>query len=315
MLLLYLSAGASISQNTKIQRFEVHPNGTLTIRNVLPLDQGQYLCSVQNQYGKDKLVVTLAVLAEHPRVFQPRYQEITKNLGDTIDLECSSKGNPHPRTTWLLPNRAIVHTAAPSFGTHEQVSVLANGTLRIKSATYTNRGVYKCIASNAAGADTISVRLTVAALPPVIQQLKNENITFPEGSTVYLNCSAKGAPFPTIRWSMPNGVQLRPSEFVIGLNHFVFNNGTLYIRGLGLANAGKYECTATNTVGISSRAVILSVKKSIASARARITSSSPQKTDVTYGGKLQLNCIASGDPEPRVIWRTPSKKLVDAHYR
>lgn len=313
---LYPPVGASITQNTKIQRFEVHPNGTLKIHNVLPLDQGQYLCSVQNQYGQDKLVVTLIVLAEHPRVSQPRYQEITNNLGDTIDLDCRSRGNPPPRTTWVLPNRTIVHMEAPSVDTQDhRVSVLPNGTLRIKNATYLDHGVYKCIASNAAGADTISVRLTVAALAPVIQQLKNENIALPEGSTVYLNCTAKGVPPPKIIWSTPSGVQLRSSEFVTGLNLFVFNNGTLYIRGLSLTNAGKYECMATNTVGISSRAVNVLMKKSIALARARITSSSPLKTDVIYGGKLQLDCVASGDPDPRVIWRTPSKKLVDAHYR
>ncbi|KAF5897245.1 matrix-remodeling-associated protein 5-like, partial [Clarias magur] len=306
---------ASISQNTKIQRFEVYPNGTLTIRNVIPLDQGQYRCSVQNQYGQDKLVVTLIVLAEYPRVLQPRYQDITKNLGDTVDLHCHSQGNPQPRTTWVLPNRVILHTEAPSLGAlAHRVSVLTNGTLRIKSAANTDSGVYKCIASNAAGADAISVRLTIAALPPVIQQLKNENITLPEGSTVYINCSTSGTTPANITWSMPNGVQLRSSIFVSRLNLFVFNNGTLYIRVLSPANAGKYECTATNTVGISSRTVRLTLKKSIASARARITSSSPQKTDVIYGGKLQLDCVASGDPEPKVIWRTPSKKLVDAHY-
>ncbi|TSK17986.1 Matrix-remodeling-associated protein 5 [Bagarius yarrelli] len=310
-----ISTGASITQKTsKIQRFEVHPNGTLTIRKVLPLDQGQYLCSVQNQYGQDKLTVTLIVLAEYPRVFQPRYQEISRNLEDTVDLECRSEGNPRPRITWVLPNRAILHMDSPSPGAHERVSVLANGTLRIKSATYTDHGVYKCIASNPAGAATISVRLTIIALPPVIQQLKNENISLPEGSNVYLNCSAKGVPTPTISWSMSNGVQFRSSEFVSGLNVFVFNNGTLYIRGLGPANAGIYQCTASNKLGLSSRAVSLTVKKSIASARARIISSSPQKTDVIYGGKLQLDCVASGDPNPRVIWRTPSKKLVDAHY-
>lgn len=315
-MLLCPSVGASITQNTKIQRFEVHANGTLKIRNVLPLDQGQYLCSVQNQYGQDKLVVTLIVLAEHPRVFQPRYQDITTNLKDTIDMDCRSQGNPHPRTTWVLPSRAIVHMEAPSVGTQDhRVSVLPNGTLRIKNATYTDHGVYKCIASNAAGADTISVRLTVAASPPVIQQLKIENFALSEGSNVYLNCTARGVPLPKIIWSTPSGVQLRSSEFVKGLNLFVFNNGTLYIRGLSLTNVGKYECTATNTVGTSSRAVSLLMKKSIASARARITSSSPLKTDVTYGGKLQLDCVAFGDPEPRVIWRTPSKKLVDAHYR
>ncbi|XP_053332389.1 immunoglobulin superfamily member 10 [Clarias gariepinus] len=310
-----VSTGASISQNTKIQRFEVHPNGTLTIRSVIPLDQGQYRCSVQNQYGQDKLVVTLIVLAEYPRVLQPRYQDITKNMGVTVDLDCFSQGNPQPRTTWVLPNRVIVHTDAPSLGAlAHRVSVLTNGTLRIKSAANTDSGVYKCIASNAAGADAISVHLTIAALPPVIQQLKNENITLPEGSNVYINCSARGTPPANITWSMPNGVQLHSSVYVSSLNLFVFNNGTLYIRGLSPVNAGKYECTATNTVGISSRTVRLTLKKSIASARARITSSSPQKTDVIYGGKLQLDCVASGDPEPKVIWRTPSKKLVDAHY-
>ncbi|XP_036419457.1 LOW QUALITY PROTEIN: immunoglobulin superfamily member 10 [Colossoma macropomum] len=310
-----VSTGASIAQNTRIQRFEVHPNGTLIIRNALPLDRGQYLCSVQNQYGEDKMTITLVVLAEHPRVLQPRYRDTTAYLGDTVELECRSQGHPPPRTTWLLPDRAMVHMDVPSPGAPERrVSVSANGTLRIVSATYTDRGVYKCIASNAAGADTISVRLMVAALPPVVQQLRHENVSLPEGITAYMNCSARGAPSPTISWTTPDGLQLRPSQFVSGRNLFVFPNGTLYIRGLGQADAGKYECTATNAVGSSSRTVRLTVKSTIASARARITSSSPQKTDVAYGGRLQLDCVASGDPEPRVIWRTPSKKLVDAHY-
>ncbi|KAI4876477.1 hypothetical protein NFI96_003009 [Prochilodus magdalenae] len=310
-----VSTGASIAQNSKIQRFEVHHNGTLIIRNVLPLDQGQYLCNIQNQYGEDRKVVTLVVLAERPLMLQPRHRDTTAYLGDTVELECQSQGQPPPRTTWVLPDRAMIHMEAPSPGSPEQrVSVLANGTLRILSATYADRGVYQCIATNAAGADTVSVRLTVTASLPVIQQLRHENVSLPAGITAYINCSATGSPSPTISWTTPDGLRLWPSQFVSGRNLFVFPNGTLYIRGLGQADAGKYECTATSAVGSSSRAVRLSVKNTIASARARITSSSPQKTDVTYGGRLQLDCVASGDPEPRVIWRTPSKKLVDAHY-
>uniref|UniRef100_A0A4W4FQR7 Ig-like domain-containing protein n=1 Tax=Electrophorus electricus TaxID=8005 RepID=A0A4W4FQR7_ELEEL len=307
-----VTTGASIAQNTRIQRFKVHPNGTLTISHVLPVDQGQYLCSVRNQYGEDKMVVTLIVLAEHPKVLQPRYQDAIVNLGETVELECQSQGHPHPRTTWVLPDRTVVHADAPTPG--RRFLILANGTLRITSATYTDRGVYKCISSNAAGADAASVHLMVAALPPVIQQLRRENITLSEGSIAYLNCSATGAPPPTISWTTPYGTQLWPSQFVSGTNTFVFPNGTLYIRHLGQVDAGKYECTATNTVGISLRALSLTVIQSVASARARITSSSAQKTEVIYGGRLQLDCVASGDPEPRVIWRTPSKKLVDAHY-
>ncbi|XP_016297453.1 immunoglobulin superfamily member 10 [Sinocyclocheilus anshuiensis] len=310
-----VSTGASVSQNTRVQRFEVSSNGTLIIHNVLPLDRGQYLCSVQNQYGEDKIVVNLIVLAEHPRVLQPRFSEVTAYLGETVQFECQSQGHPQPRITWVLPDREMVHSSGPTHGNPENmVSVLPNGTLHMKSVSHMDRGIYKCIASNAAGADTISVRLTIVALPPIIQQPRNENITVPEGSTAYLNCTARGVPPPAIGWITPDGMQLRPSQFINGRNLFVFPNGTLYVRSLSPTDAGRYECSVTNVVGTAWRAIILTVRKSIIYSRAKITFSSPQKTDVVYGGRLHLDCIASGNPEPRIIWRTPSKKLVDAHY-
>ncbi|XP_067117083.1 matrix-remodeling-associated protein 5 [Osmerus mordax] len=308
-----VSTGASVAQNTRVQRFEVHPNGTFIIRNTQPLDRGQYLCTVQNQYGTDKMVVNLEVIAQHPRVLQPRYRDATVNLGDSIDLECKVQGHPTPRVTWVLPDR--VHVAAPpAGGTQQRVSLLSNGTLRITRASYTDRGVYKCIGSSVAGADSVSVRLHVAALPPVIQQALHENSTLPEGSTANIHCTAKGAPPPVTRWTTPDGLQLLPSQFVNGRNLFVFPNGTLYVRSLGQGDAGRYECVASNAMGASRRTIVLTVLKISSSNKARISSSSPQRTDVVYGGKLHLDCIATGDPEPRIIWRTPSKKLVDAQY-
>ncbi|XP_016345774.1 matrix-remodeling-associated protein 5-like [Sinocyclocheilus anshuiensis] len=310
-----VSTGASVTQNTRVQRFEVSSNGTLIIHNVLPLDQGQYLCSAQNQYGEDKIVVNLIVLAEHPRVLQPRYSEVTAYLGETVQFECQSQAHPQPRITWVLPDRGMVHSSGPTHANPENnVSVLPNGTLHMKSVSHMYRGIYKCIASNAAGADTISVRLTIAALPPIIQQPRHENVTLPEGSTTYLNCTARGAPPPSIGWITPGGMQLHPSQFINGRNLFVFPNGTLYVHSLFLTDAGRYECSVTNVVGTARRTIILTVGKSIIYSRAKITFSSPQKTDVVYGSRLHLDCIASGNPEPRIIWRTPSKKLVDAHY-
>ncbi|XP_051560336.1 immunoglobulin superfamily member 10-like [Myxocyprinus asiaticus] len=310
-----VSTGASVIQKTRVQRFEVLSNGTLVIHNVLPLDRGQYLCSVQNQYGKDKTVVNLIVLTEQPRVLQPRYREATAYLGETFDLDCHSQGHPQPRITWVLPDREMVHSSGPTHGMSEQrVSASSNGTLHIKSASHTDRGIYKCIASNAAGADAISVQLTVAALPPIIQQPRHENITLPEGSTAYLNCTARSAPPPSIVWATPDGMQLRPSQFINGQNLFVFPNGTLHVSSLALKDTGRYECIVTNVVGTAQRAINLTVRKSTISSRARITFSSSQKTDVVYGSRLHLDCIVSGNPEPRIIWRTPSKKLVDAHY-
>ena len=298
-----------MSANTKLQRFEVLPNGTFSIQNVQLQDRGQYLCTAQNLHGVDKMIVTLFVLAQQPKVLTPRQRDVTVYLGESTSLECLARGLPEPHITWVLPDRAVLHTVSTS---EQRVMLLPNGTLHVKHTNYPDRGIYKCIASNVAGADTISVRLHTAALPPMIQQPHYENFTVSDGQAVYIHCSAKGAPQPTIRWVVFDGTQVRPSQFVKG-NLFVFPNGTLYIRNLSFKDSGRYECMAINAVGAAKRTVSLVVKKN--SSTAKITSTSPQSTDVLYGETLRLDCIASGDPAPRIVWRTPSKKLIDAHYR
>ncbi|XP_023282776.1 immunoglobulin superfamily member 10-like [Seriola lalandi dorsalis] len=309
-----VASGASIAQNTRVQRFEVHPNGTLIIRNTRHMDGGQYLCMVQNQYGTDKMVVKLVVLSQHPRVLQPRNRDIAVPLGGKVDLECKVEGYPMPTVTWALPNH--VHIAAAPLGVslRQRVAVMSSGTLRISQATYTDRGIYKCTGSSAAGADTVSVHLSVSASPPVIQQAQYENTTLLEGSTAYIHCTATGAPPPVIHWITPDGVQLTASQVFAQRNLVVFPNGTLYIRGVSPGNAGRYECSASNAAASSRRIVFLTTKRKPLSSKASITSSSPQRTDVIYGSKLLLNCVATGEPSPWIIWRTPSKKLVDAQY-
>uniref|UniRef100_A0A8C9XAM6 Matrix remodeling associated 5 n=1 Tax=Sander lucioperca TaxID=283035 RepID=A0A8C9XAM6_SANLU len=254
------------------------------------------------------MVVNLVVFAQHPRILQPRHRDITVQLGGKVDLECNVEGHPTPRVTWTLPN--YVHAAAAGIGAQQNVAIFRNGTLRINQAAYADQGIYKCIGSSAAGVDTVSVRLYVSALLPVIQQMRHENTTLLEGANAYIHCSATGGAQPHIRWITPNGVQLIASQFVNGRKLGVFPNGTLYIQGLGQGNAGRYECSASNAVASSTRTVSLSIRRNPSSAKAHITSSSPQRIDVIYGGRLLLNCVAAGVPEPRIIWRTPSKKLL-----
>lgn len=309
-----VSSGASIAKNTRIQRFEAHQNGTLIIRNVQPQDGGQYLCTVQNQYGTDNMVVNLVILSQHPRVLLPRHRDVTVHLGGKLELECKVEGHPTPKITWVLPNQVHMPAAPVSFTSQQRVAVLSNGTLKISQATFADRGIYKCIGSSAAGADTVSVRLYVSALPPVIHQTHHENLTVQEGSTAVIHCTATGSPQPVIRWLTPDGLQLVASQSVSGRNLIVFPNGTLSIRGVSSGNTGRFECSASNAVASTKRTVNLSIRRNPISAKATITSSSPQKTDVSYGGTLLLDCVATGEPEPRIMWRTPSKKLVDAQF-
>ncbi|NXM34769.1 MXRA5 protein, partial [Oxyruncus cristatus] len=301
-----VSTGAAMTANTRLQRFEVWKNGTLLIRNAQLQDRGQYLCTAQNLHGIDKMIVVLTVVAHQPKILFSRYRDVTVYFGETIAMECQASGTPSPHISWIFPDRKILQTVT---ATESRIMLNENRTLTIKQATFSDRGVYKCIASNAAGADSIAVRLHIAALPPIIQQEKQENISLPLGSSINIHCTAKAAPSPNIRWVVFDGTQIRPSQFVNG-NLFVFPNGTLYIRNVSPKDSGTYECIAANMVGAARRTVQLHVKKH--ASNAKITGTSPQRTDVTYGSILRLDCSASGDPWPRILWRLPSKRMIDS---
>uniref|UniRef100_H0XMI3 Matrix remodeling associated 5 n=1 Tax=Otolemur garnettii TaxID=30611 RepID=H0XMI3_OTOGA len=300
-----VSTGVLITPSTRVQRFEVLKNGTLVIRRVQVQDRGQYVCTASNLHGLDRLAVLLAVTVQQPQILASHYQDVTVYLGDTIAMECLAKGTPAPQISWVFPDRTVWHTVSRVEG---RITLHENRTLSIKEASFSDRGVYKCVASNAAGADSLAIRLHVAALPPVIQQDKLENISLPPGLSIHIHCSAKAAPLPSVRWVLWDGTQIRPSQFLRG-NLFVFPNGTLYIRNLAPKDSGRYECVAANLVGSARRTVLLTVHRT--AANARITGTSPQRTDVRYGGTLRLDCSASGDPWPRILWRLPSKRMMD----
>lgn len=314
--------GASIAQNMKVNRFEVHSNGTLVIRSAQPTDRGQYRCRVQSQHGEDQVTLTLAVLLQHPRVLQPRHRDVTVHQGAGVHLDCTVRGHPPPRITWVLPDQVRVVTASlPAVSSDRRLALLGNGTLRISRAGPGDRGVYRCLGSSVAGTDAVTVRLHVsAAAPPAIAQAARDNASLAEGASAFLHCTATGSPPPTVHWTTPDGMRLAvaaaATQLGVGRDLLVFPNGTLRVRGVTAGDAGRYECTAGNTLAFSRRTVFLSVRRAEPSpAKARISVSSPPTTDVVYGGALRLDCRATGDPAPRVIWRTPTKKLVDSQYR
>ncbi|XP_036815484.1 immunoglobulin superfamily member 10 [Oncorhynchus mykiss] len=348
-----VSTGAVMSLDYKAERSQVLPNGTFLIRSVQVQDQGTYICSAQNSVGLDRAMVTLEVWSHPPRIQLPNHRDATVHQGGEVRLECRAQGLPVPLLSWVLPDLSVLTpdpNPNPALGTHPRVSIFPNGTLRILVAGPADRGLYRCVASNLAGAGSLSVRLHVSSLPPAIQEPREEKVTRPAGLPLYAQCSARGAPPPSIRWRTPDGTFLLPSQFLNG-NLFVLPNATLLIRKLATKDSGSYECLATNAVGGDKRTVrvevtgdggggeVVSMDKMTFSSinskfdlppsspvlnpplppssplsKARILSTSPSSSIVIYGESLLLYCSATGNPEPRVVWRVPGKKLVDARY-
>ncbi|KAG7227464.1 hypothetical protein INR49_005278 [Caranx melampygus] len=278
-----VATGAVMSIHSKAQRFEVLPNGTLVIQNVQLQDRGTYICSAHSFLGRDRLLTTLEVWTRPPRMQLPTYRETTIHQGGELLLQCQADGVPAPLLSWVLPDRSTLTSAAPSAS---HIIMDTNGTLHITVTLPSDRGMYRCVASNSAGAASASVRVHVSSLPPVIHQPREEHLLLSPGRPVYAHCSARGAPAPTLRWRIPDGTLVRPSQFLHG-NLFVLPNGTLHIRRVGPKDSGSYECTASNAVGADKRTVRVEIEGGAEGARRE-----------GVAGKDQGSTVATEKPFP-----------------
>ncbi|KAK2495141.1 hypothetical protein MC885_013186 [Smutsia gigantea] len=304
-----VSSGLDLSKRKENSRFQVLPNGTLAIQKVDIQDRGQYLCSASNPLGTDHLHVTLSVVSYPPRILERRNKEITIHSGSTVELKCSAEGRPSPVIYWILANQTVVSESSEG---KRQALVKSDGTLVIHSLSIYDRGFYKCIANNSAGQDSLLVKIQVIAAPPVILEQKRQVIAGMWGESLKLPCTAKGTPQPSVHWVLTDGTEVKPLQ-LINSKLFLFSNGTLHIRNVASSDRGTYECIATSSTGSERRVVILTVEEQ--ETIPRIESASQKWTEVNFGDKLLLNCSATGEPKPKIIWRLPSKTVVNQWHR
>ncbi|KAL1777981.1 hypothetical protein HispidOSU_018035 [Sigmodon hispidus] len=304
-----VSSGLKLSQGTQNSRFRVLPNGTLSIQRVSIQDRGQYLCSASNPLGRDYLHVMLSVVSYPARILERHGKEITVHSGSTLELKCRVEGLPMPKVSWILANQTVVSETSKK---NRKVWMTADGTLIIHDLSLYDRGFYKCVASNPAGQDSLLVRIQVIIAPPVILEKKKQAIIGVLGESLLFPCTARGTPQPSVHWVLYDGTEIEPLKWTHS-KFFLYSNGTLYIRSITPSDKGTYECIATSSSGSERRVVILTVEEQETVPRIEIVS---QKwTDVNLGEKLLLNCSATGDPKPTIIWRLPSKAVIDQWHR
>uniref|UniRef100_A0A3Q4HYC3 Ig-like domain-containing protein n=1 Tax=Neolamprologus brichardi TaxID=32507 RepID=A0A3Q4HYC3_NEOBR len=225
------------------------------------------------------------------------YREATIHQGGEVHLECQADGVPAPLLSWVLPDRSVTTSTGPSTS---RISVDTNGTLHISVTLPSDRGVYRCVASNSAGAASTSVRVHVSSLPPVIQQPREEHLLLSPGRPVYAHCSARGAPPPTLRWRIPDGTLVRPSQFL---------HGNLF------KDAGDYLCIARNKVADDYRLLRVTVAAKPATIESKqlltkmVSVGKPLKV-IRQGATARIPCRATGNPTPTVTWFNPANRVI-----
>ncbi|KAM6900063.1 leucine-rich repeat and immunoglobulin-like domain-containing nogo receptor-interacting protein 1 [Xenentodon cancila] len=94
----------------------------------------------------------------HPRILNHKPQDVSVDQGHTVVFHCSAEGDPLPSVSWINPQLKHISPIG-------RIRTLSNGSLEVRYAQPHDSGIYICVASNAAGNDSLPVSLHVQAFP------------------------------------------------------------------------------------------------------------------------------------------------------
>uniref|UniRef100_A0A8C7I8L8 Matrix remodeling associated 5 n=1 Tax=Oncorhynchus kisutch TaxID=8019 RepID=A0A8C7I8L8_ONCKI len=130
-------------------------------------DAGLYYCVARAGGDVDVLPLRLAVVeSSNPPPGEELGPAVTGLVGDPVSLPCEASGTPRVEVNWVLPGGRVVGSRNEARRKDEAgVTVLANGTLSLPIPALGDAGLYRCVAVNQYGADSLSTRLTLTPHP------------------------------------------------------------------------------------------------------------------------------------------------------
>ncbi|XP_022085366.1 hemicentin-1-like isoform X2 [Acanthaster planci] len=271
-------------------RVTIQSNGNLVIRDINVEDAGTYVCEAINEHGRDEVSAQIRItglvrpdIADSP--------DVSEKIGTTVTLPCTPiLGNPPPTIHWYRDGLPIRH------GTHYRVR--EDGSLRIHPLRRDDAGMYRCVASNVAGNDTLWTHVTVQ-VPPTINSTET-SYTVVYRDSVELLCPATGFPRPTVAW-FKNGVPISSNE----LNQYVTDQGSLVITFANEDDAGTYTCMVSNKAGSTDLEITLHVLSPPSITEQPLS----PNLNVTVGSTIAINCEAEGLPPPTIHWLRDGNQL------
>uniref|UniRef100_A0A8C4Z4L8 Ig-like domain-containing protein n=1 Tax=Gadus morhua TaxID=8049 RepID=A0A8C4Z4L8_GADMO len=275
-------------------------------------DRGQYLCTARNSFGSDRVVITLAVQTEPPKIHPPTSREVAVYLGRDVHLHCLTSGLPNPEVSWSLPDGTVINNALQSDDSgvrNRRFVIFDNGTLLLQQMGKKDEGDYTCHAKNKLGRDERKVKVTVTPDAPKISPESHLLATARLGESAKFVCQATGEPRPRILW-------ISPGHHIISVSsdrYQVMENGVLVVKRVTLADEGKYTCIARNPIGEDVKNFQMEVETQEPSINGITGRSTSRVLAVSYQ-TTQLDCKAEANPEPRVSWITSYGQQLPAPY-
>ena len=281
------------------------------VRAALVSDRGMYVCTVVTSCGSARASSILEVEPREPPVvelYPGPHQTVT--VGESVLFQCRYlSGIPSPTISWSREDGRPLPTAA---------ELLPGGVLRITSVTGQEGGLYRCVATNAAGTTQALATLEVQQPPAISLEPTGPQMTLTEGSPLTIVCTVRGGdPPPSLAWRRIGDRM----ETVGGASP------TFSLPAVRKEDEGTYACIATNTAGEAEERLQVIVRreeeqewpeqrhswpKQDPRGRAgwpgsrRRPSQAPGEHEVhtRIGSNVTLNCLTGGEVPPgaRAVW-------------
>ncbi|KAI4499510.1 hypothetical protein M0802_005406 [Mischocyttarus mexicanus] len=237
-----------------------------------------------------------------PRIIEePSDQKRIK--GDNVTLICraTSTADAPIKFIWKRDN---VELDDPNIQTDirtvEGGVTNASSALQLINVTHANAGKYQCMVTNTYGTTYSSkAKLSVLIYPSFSKIPRDIRVT--AGSTVRLECSAEGQPSPQIAWQKDGG-----NDFPAARErrmHMMPTDDVLFIVDVKMADTGVYSCTAQNLAGLIVANATLTILEIPSFVKPM------ENKEIMIGGSIVLECMASGSPRPKLMWRKNGSPL------
>uniref|UniRef100_A0A2K5CZT1 Myosin light chain kinase, smooth muscle n=1 Tax=Aotus nancymaae TaxID=37293 RepID=A0A2K5CZT1_AOTNA len=305
-------------QGGTIEVYEDAGSHYLCLLRTRTRDSGTYSCTASNARGQVSCSWTLQVERLAVMEVAPSFSSVLKDCtvteGQDFVLQCSVRGTPGPRITWLLNGQPIQYARSTcEAGVAE---------LHIQDALPEDHGTYTCLAENALGQVSCSARVTVhekkssgkseyllpvapskPTAPIFLQGLSDLKVM--DGSQVTMTVQVSGNPPAEVIW-LHNGNEIQESEDF----HFE-QRGTqhsLCIQEVFPEDTGTYTCEAWNSAGEVRTEAVLTVQEPHDGTQPWFISK-PRSVTASLGQSVLISCAIAGDPFPTVHWLRDGKAL------
>lgn len=221
--------------------------------------------------------------------------------GESAVFTCSARAFPYATFSWLGPNSRNL-SSLPGYSVDRDT-----GKLTIhKVSKRDDHGIFRCIASNAAGSDEKAVTVTVFTRPVVE---KFEMLSVAEGGEAHIKCIATGTPSPKIfikkegqdDRTLYSGQRRIHLETITGRDEVILSGKIMNVEK---GDSGIYHCVAENEASTAQKSTYLQVKfKPDLSDTIRSVKS-------WNGHTVNLTCIANSIPNATVNWLKPTGQII-----